>query len=91
MTESTDTALQQEIAAMRKEIRVVRSWVRLIGCTVVLVLVRVSWPLIEAAHLIPVLIPVAGFLGFIFAAACILSHVLPKTPQRDTNGKKGGA
>ena len=88
MTESSDMELRQEIAAMRKELRVVRSWVRLIGCAVVLVLVRVSWPLIEAAQVIPILIPVAGFVGFLFAAACILSRVLPKSPQRSTYGKK---
>ncbi len=91
MTENSDMALQQELAALRKDLRIVRAWVRFIGCTVVLVLVRVSWPIIEAVQLIPVLIWVAGFVGLIFAVACLLSHVLPKAPQGDRSGKKGGA
>jgi hypothetical protein len=91
MTENSDMALQREIAALRRDLRIVRTWARFIGCGVVLVLVRVSWPLIEASHLVPILIWVAGFVGLIFAVACILSHVLPKAPQRDTGGEKGGA
>ena len=74
MKESDKLEIPHEIIAVREELRAILFWVRIIGWAAIIIVALVTWPIVKAAHIGPLIATVAGFL-----AICI--RLSPKKPE----------